>query len=197
LIERFYDVNAGGIFIDGNDIRSLDPKWLREHIGYISQEPTLFAATIMDNIRYGRPGASDADVLLAAKQANALEFIQSFPKGFDTIVGERGSTLSGGQKQRIAIARAILKDPQFLILDEATSALDNQSEKLVQQALDKLMEDRTVLVIAHRLSTIQKADKIVVMGNPAMGGILEQGTHQQLMSKKGHYYQLHQQLTYP
>lgn len=146
------------------NVRDLDLEWLRGHkIGLISQEPVLFATSILENIRYGRPGASDSEVVEAAKQANAHEFIMGFEKNYDTVLGERGATVSGGQKQRIAIARALLKNPRILILDEATSALDTQSEQIVQQTLDRIMKGRTVLVIAHRLSTIQKADIIYVV----------------------------------
>ncbi|KAJ3031619.1 UNVERIFIED_CONTAM: ATP-binding cassette, sub-B (MDR TAP), member 8 [Siphonaria sp. JEL0065] len=200
LIERFYDVGAGSVLIDGVDIRDLDPSWIRNHIGYINQEPILFAASIYENIKYGAPDATRQEVEWAAKQANAADFIESFPDRYDTVVGERGVTLSGGQKQRIAIARAILKDPKFLILDEATSALDAHSERIVQEALEKLMKDRTVLVIAHRLSTIQKADMIVVMSGEGKekrqhGNVVEMGTHSELISKRGAYYRLYQQLT--
>ncbi|KAJ2992837.1 ATP-binding cassette, sub-B (MDR TAP), member 8 [Globomyces sp. JEL0801] len=196
LLERFYDIDHGRILIDGVNIQEIDPSWLRSHIGYINQEPNLFATSIMENIRYGRPDATDAEVFQAAKDANATEFISRFPDKYDTIVGERGATLSGGQKQRIAIARALLKDPQLLILDEATSALDTQSEKLVQQALDRLMEGRTVLVIAHRLSTIQHADKIVVMdGKGIDSNVIESGSHDELMKHGGVYFKLYQQLS--
>ncbi|KAI9206111.1 P-loop containing nucleoside triphosphate hydrolase protein [Polychytrium aggregatum] len=194
LIERFYEADAGSILIDGVDIRKLDPSWLRNNIGYISQEPILFASTIYENIRYGRPGATREEVEAAARQANAATFIESFPDGYGTVVGERGVTLSGGQKQRIAIARALLKDPRLLILDEATSALDTQSERVVQEALDRLMKDRTVVIIAHRLSTIETADLIVVLNNNASrdtGNVLEIGTHKELMKKRGAYYRLH------
>ncbi|NWV16746.1 ABCB8 protein, partial [Origma solitaria] len=154
LLERFYEPTAGTITLDGHDITSLDPSWLRgQVIGFISQEPVLFGTTIMENIRFGKPGASDAEVYEAARLANADGFIRSFPEGYDTIVGERGVALSGGQKQRIAIARALLKDPAVLILDEATSALDAQAERAVQEALDRAATGRTVLLIAHRLST--------------------------------------------
>ncbi|KAJ1568595.1 ATP-binding cassette, sub-B (MDR TAP), member 8 [Cladochytrium tenue] len=203
LIERFYDPSSGAVLIDGRDLRTLDPSWLREHVGYINQEPTLFATTVMENIRYARPDASPDEVRRAAALANAHGFIQSFPDGYETLVGERG------QKQRIAIARAILKDPKILILDEATSALDEpnrwkytaESEKAVQDALERLMKDRTVLVIAHRLSTIRSADVIVVMNPPgrtsadSLGNIVEIGTHKTLMAKKGAYYRLHSQLS--
>ncbi|NXH82283.1 ABCB8 protein, partial [Edolisoma coerulescens] len=161
LLERFYEPTAGTITLDGHDIASLDPSWLRgQVIGFISQEPVLFGTTIMENIRFGKPGASDAEVYEAARLANADGFIRSFPEGYDTIVGERGTALSGGQKQRIAIARALLKDPAVLILDEATSALDAQAERAVQEALDRAAAGRTVLLIAHRLSTIRGAHLI-------------------------------------
>ncbi|ORY06001.1 hypothetical protein K493DRAFT_333348 [Basidiobolus meristosporus CBS 931.73] len=159
LLERFYEPQEGNIYLDGTPISELDPSWIREHVGYINQEPILFATSIFENIRYGKPDATMEEVKEAAEKANAAMFIESFPHGYDTVLGERGVTLSGGQKQRIAIARAILKDPKVLILDEATSALDTHSEKIVQDALEKLMKDRTVLVIAHRLTTIQSAGR--------------------------------------
>ncbi|XP_065648472.1 mitochondrial potassium channel ATP-binding subunit isoform X2 [Hydra vulgaris] len=188
LIEYFYDVESGCITIDGINIADLDPSWLRgELIGYINQEPTLFATTVMENIRYGSPQATDKQVIEAAKIANADGFIRSFPQAYDTIIGERGATVSGGQKQRIAIARALLKNPKILILDEATSALDSESERLVQNALDKLIQGRTVIVIAHRLSTIQNADLIAAMAN---GEIREIGTHKELIQKNGLYAEL-------
>ncbi|KAI8342780.1 P-loop containing nucleoside triphosphate hydrolase protein [Chlamydoabsidia padenii] len=174
LIERFYEPTQGHIYLDGHELTTLDPSSLRQHIGFINQEPILFATSILENIRYGRPDATMEQVREAARQANAADFIEEFPAGYDTVVGERGTSLSGGQRQRIAIARAILKDPKILILDEATSALDTQSEKLVQEALDKLMKGKTVLIVAHRLSTIQNADMIVVMGR-VPGNILEKG----------------------
>ncbi|KAI9352166.1 protein HAF-6 [Obelidium mucronatum] len=200
LIERFYDVGAGAVLIDGIDVRDLDPSWIRNHIGYINQEPVLFATSIYENIKYGAPDATREEVEWAAQQANAADFVATFPDGYDTIVGERGVTLSGGQKQRIAIARAILKDPKFLILDEATSALDTHSERVVQEALEKLMKNRTVLVIAHRLSTIQNADMIVVMSGEGKekrvhGNVVEAGTHAELLMKRGAYYKLYQQLS--
>ncbi|KAJ3072866.1 hypothetical protein HDU98_002728 [Podochytrium sp. JEL0797] len=200
LIERFYDVTHGSITIDGHDVRDLDPSWIRNQIGYIHQEPVLFAGSVLENIRYGCPGASLAEVRAAAEKANAAAFIESFPRGYETVVGERGVTLSGGQKQRIAIARALLKDPALLILDEATSALDTQSERIVQDALEKLMKGRTVLVIAHRLSTIQNADMIVVMSGDgkeerAHGNVIEMGSHVELLAKRGAYYKLYQQLS--
>lgn len=188
LIERFYDVQGGEVTIDGVNVRELDPAWVRgEVIGYINQEPTLFATTVMENIRYGSPNATDQEVYEAAKKANADEFIKGFPQGYHTMVGERGTTVSGGQKQRIAIARALLKDPKILILDEATSALDAESERIVQDALDKLIKGRTVIVIAHRLSTIQNADLIAAISK---GRIIEIGTHAELLQKNGLYADL-------
>ncbi|XP_049787869.1 mitochondrial potassium channel ATP-binding subunit isoform X1 [Schistocerca cancellata] len=188
LLERFYDVDKGCISIDGVDIRNLDPSWLRgKAIGFINQEPVLFATSVMENIRYGRPDATDHEVIAAAKMANADEFITAFPNGYSTVVGERGVTVSGGQKQRIAIARALLKNPSILILDEATSALDASSEQLVQKALDNVTRGRTVLIIAHRLSTVQNADVIVVLND---GVIVETGTHSSLVKKRGFYWNL-------
>ncbi|KAG0723901.1 ATP-binding cassette sub-family B member 8, mitochondrial [Chionoecetes opilio] len=188
LLERFYDVNRGSITIDGEDLRSLDPSWLRGRIiGFINQEPVLFGTSIMENIRYGFPKATDAEVIEAAKTANAHEFIKGFPDGYDTVVGERGVTVSGGQKQRIAIARALLKNPRILVLDEATSALDAESEAVVQAALESCLGGRTVLVIAHRLSTIQNADVIAVM---AHGKLAEIGTHETLKKAGGIYAEL-------
>ncbi|KAM3866211.1 mitochondrial potassium channel ATP-binding subunit [Diretmus argenteus] len=188
LLERFYDPISGVIMLDGLDIRTLDPSWLRgQVIGYINQEPVLFGSSVMENIRFGKPEATDAEVMNAAKQANAHRFIMSFPEGYNTVVGERGATLSGGQKQRIAIARALIKNPSILVLDEATSALDAESERVVQEALDRATRGRTVLVIAHRLSTIQGADLICVMSN---GRIVEAGTHLELLSKGGIYCDL-------
>jgi len=188
LIERFYDVEGGSILIDGVNIKDLDPSWVRgELIGYINQEPTLFATTVMENIRYGSPDATDQEVYEAAKRANANDFIKGFPQGYNTMVGERGTTVSGGQKQRIAIARALLKNPRILILDEATSALDAESERIVQDALDKLIKGRTVIVIAHRLSTIQNADLIAAISK---GKIIELGSHADLLQKNGLYADL-------
>ncbi|CAH2004100.1 unnamed protein product [Acanthoscelides obtectus] len=188
LLERFYDVKEGSITLDGQDIRTLDPTWLRKRaLGLISQEPVLFGTSIIENIRYGKPDATDEEVQKAAVLANADEFITSFPKGYNTMVGERGVTLSGGQKQRIAIARALLKNPSVLLLDEATSALDAESEKIVQAALEKARAGRTVIVIAHRLSTIQNADLIVVLDK---GQIVEMGTHESLKKLRGYYWSL-------
>ena len=160
---------------------------LREHVAVVRQEPILFATTILDNIRYGRPSATDEEIVEAAKAANAHEFVSAFPDAYQTLVGERGVRLSGGQKQRIAIARAILKDPVMLILDEATSALDVESEHLVQEALERLMENRSSLVIAHRLSTIQHADRVVVLSE---GQVVEEGTHEDLLLQEGLYHRL-------
>ncbi|XP_068459708.1 mitochondrial potassium channel ATP-binding subunit [Clinocottus analis] len=188
LLERFYDPTSGVVMLDGLDIRTLDLSWLRgKVIGFINQEPVLFGSSIMDNIRFGKPEATDAEVINAAKQANAHSFITGFPDGYNTVVGERGATLSGGQKQRIAIARALIKNPCILVLDEATSALDGESERVVQEALDRATSGRTVLIIAHRLSTIQGADLICVMSN---GRIVEAGTHLELLSKGGIYSDL-------
>ncbi|XP_039593521.1 ATP-dependent translocase ABCB1-like isoform X2 [Polypterus senegalus] len=187
LLQRFYDPLGGEITLDGQDIRTLNVKWLRENIGIVSQEPVLFATTIAENIRYGREDATDAEIEQAIKEANAYDFISKLPDGLNTMVGERGAQLSGGQKQRIAIARAIVKNPKILLLDEATSALDNQSEYIVQTALDKARAGRTTIVIAHRLSTIRTADIIAGFQN---GVVCEQGTHSELMEKKGLYYSL-------
>ncbi|XP_014667362.1 PREDICTED: ATP-binding cassette sub-family B member 8, mitochondrial-like [Priapulus caudatus] len=195
LLERFYEVEDGSITVDNVDVRELNPGWLRGRlIGFISQEPVLFATSVMENIRYGRPEASDQEVYEAAKLANADDFIRNFPDGYSTVLGERGVTVSGGQKQRIAIARALIKKPSVIILDEATSALDAESERLVQEALDRITAGRTVLIIAHRLSTIQNADMIAVLAD---GVVAEKGTHTELKRKKGLYWQLirHQQET--
>lgn len=187
LLSRFYDPNEGAIALDDQAYTDLDPDWLRRQVGVVSQEPTLFASTVRDNIRYARPDASEADVIAAAKAANAHEFIAEFPDGYDTLVGERGVRLSGGQKQRVAIARALLKDPRILVLDEATSALDAESEHLVQEALERLMVGRSTLVIAHRLSTVKDADRVLVLD---AGRVVEQGNHAELVARDGLYRQL-------
>eukprot|EP01065_Artemidia_motanka_P032740 TRINITY_DN39726_c0_g1_i1.p1 TRINITY_DN39726_c0_g1~~TRINITY_DN39726_c0_g1_i1.p1 ORF type:complete len:693 (+),score=188.84 TRINITY_DN39726_c0_g1_i1:54-2081(+) len=187
LVQRFYDPSAGQVCMNGVPLTEVCPRWLRQQIGVVSQEPALFAGSIGSNIGYGRPGASDEEVRQAASAANCDEFLHRLPDGLSTEVGEGGVQLSGGQKQRVAIARALLRDPRILILDEATSALDAQSEGLVQAALERLMEHRTVLVIAHRLSTIQRADAIHVLRN---GRVVESGTHAELMQSAGSYYQL-------
>lgn len=187
LMLRFADVDGGSIHIDGQDIRSVRQSDLRSKIAYVPQEPVLFHRSLHDNIAYGRPDASREEVRQAARQAKAAEFIEALPKGYDTMVGERGVKLSGGQRQRIAIARALIKDAPILVLDEATSALDSESEKLIQAALWELMKGRTAIVIAHRLSTIQRMDRIVVLDD---GTIVEQGSHKQLLAKKGTYAKL-------
>jgi len=189
LIPRFYDVSAGTILVDGHDIKSLRLSDLRSAIGMVPQETTLFGGPIRENIAYGKLNASDEDIQAVARAAHAHEFIAEFPDGYDTIVGERGVKLSGGQRQRIAIARALLKDPAILILDEATSSLDSESERLVQDALETLMQGRTTFVIAHRLSTVRRADRIVVLDQ---GRIVEEGTHEQLLSNAGLYKRLHE-----
>jgi ATP-binding cassette, subfamily B, bacterial len=187
LLLRFSDLEEGEITIDGQDISQITQDSLRDHIAYVPQEPMLFHRTLRENIAYGKPDATDAQIKKAITQANAVEFIDTLPQGLDTLVGERGVKLSGGQRQRIAIARAILKDAPILVLDEATSALDSESEKLIQDALGKLMKNRTSIVIAHRLSTIAKLDRIVVLDN---GKITEDGTHNELLKKKGTYASL-------
>ena len=175
------------ITIDGRDIKSLNLKWLRSNIGIVSQEPVLFNMSIADNIALGKEGVGPKEIREAAKNANAHNFISTLPHGYDTPVGERGSQLSGGQKQRIAIARALVRNPKILLLDEATSALDNESEKIVQEALDKAREGRTTIVIAHRLSTIQTAD---VIASIDQGQVVEWGSHAELMDREGLYYEL-------
>lgn len=187
LILNYYKVNSGSILFNGNNAEDIDLKYLREHIAVVPQDVVLFAGTIFDNIVFGKPGASEAEVQLAAQQANALDFIESFPDGFKTQVGDRGIQLSGGQKQRIAIARAILKNPTILVLDEATSALDSESERVVQDALETLMKGRTSIVIAHRLSTIRNADKILVLDK---GVVSQIGKHSELMEEDGIYSDL-------
>jgi ATP-binding cassette subfamily B protein len=187
LVARFYDPISGAVTLDGTALTTLDPTWLREQVGAVSQEPVLFATSIAENVRYGRPTASDDEVRAALSAANALTFVESFPEGLQTLVGERGVRLSGGQKQRIAIARALLKDPKVLVLDEATSALDTESEHLVQEALDRLMRGRTTMVIAHRLSTVRDADRVVVL---EAGRVVEEGSHDELLNRDGLYRRL-------
>lgn len=188
LIPRFYDVTEGTIMIDGKDIRDVTLSSLRNHIGMVQQDVYLFAGTIFENIAYGKPGAGREEVIEAAKNANAHEFIMSFPDGYDTDIGQRGIKLSGGQKQRLSIARVFLKNPPILIFDEATSALDNESEKVVQESLEKLAKNRTTFVIAHRLTTIQNAEKILVLTEE---GSAESGSHEELLAKGGIYEKLY------
>ena len=188
LIPRFYEATSGKITIDGKDIKDIKLKDLRDNIGIVQQDVYLFVGTVYDNIRYGRPDATREEVIAAAKEANAYDFIMSLPNGFETDIGQRGIKLSGGQKQRISIARVFLKNPPILIFDEATSALDNESEKIVQKSMEKLAKNRTTMVIAHRLSTIRNAEKILVLTDK---GIEEQGTHKELMDKHGIYYDLY------
>ncbi|CAF0812692.1 unnamed protein product [Didymodactylos carnosus] len=187
LLQRFYDPISGSVSIDGHSVSEYNLRWLRQHIGVVSQEPILFAATIKENIKYGKDNVTDSDVENAAKNANAHDFIMTLPDQYETMVGERGAQLSGGQKQRIAIARALIRNPKILLLDEATSALDNESEKIVQDALEKASKGRTTIVIAHRLSTIRNADKIIVIQK---GSTIEEGDHDTLMNKRGNYYAL-------
>ena len=188
LIPRFYEVNVGEIMIDGQNIRRLSLQSLRKNIGLVQQEVFLFAGSVADNIRYGKPNASQEEIVEAAKNAHAHDFILALPRGYETDIGQRGVKLSGGQKQRLSVARVFLKDPPILILDEATSALDNESEKAVQESLEKLTENRTTLVIAHRLSTVQNARRILVLTD---NGIEEEGTHRELLARGGVYANLY------
>jgi subfamily B ATP-binding cassette protein MsbA len=188
LIPRFFDVTGGAITIDGIDIRNFRVSDLRGQIAMVTQEPILFNETVRQNIAYGKPQASEDAIIAAAEAAYAHDFIESFPNGYDTVIGELGGRLSGGEKQRLCIARALLKDTPILILDEATSSLDTESEALVQKALENLMRGRTTVVIAHRLSTVAKADRIAVV---AKGRIVEMGTHSELLALKGEYTKLH------
>ena len=185
LVLRFYEPNKGRILVDGDPISKMDLEFLRNQMAIVPQDVLLFGGTIKENIEYGKPGASLEEIKEASKKANAHIFVEGFPDGYETLVGERGIKLSGGQRQRIAIARAVLKDPRILILDEATSSLDSESERLVQEALDKLMVGRTSLVIAHRLSTIRKANRILVLDD---GKITESGTHDQLIQNQNGLY---------
>jgi ATP-binding cassette subfamily B protein/subfamily B ATP-binding cassette protein MsbA len=189
LVPRFYDVTSGSITLDGHDLRDLSLISLRQQISMVLQDVYLFHGTARENILFGRSTATEAEMLEAARIANADEFLSKLPNGYDTIIGERGVKLSGGQKQRLSIARAILKDAPILILDEATSAVDTETEALIQQALERLMQGRTTIVIAHRLSTVRNADQIVVLSE---GRIAEQGTHAQLMRRRGIYWNLNQ-----
>ena len=188
LLPRFYDPTSGTIELDGVDLKAIDISSYRSNLGIVSQETFLFNASVRENLLYGRPEATEEELMAATKQANAYEFIENLPQGFDTMIGDRGVLLSGGQRQRLAIARALLQDPDILILDEATSALDTVSERLVQNAIDKLSRDRTTLVIAHRLSTIHEADQIAVLDR---GKVVEVGNHQNLLEKRGAYAKLH------
>jgi len=188
LIPRFYDVTSGRITIDGVDIRDVTIESLRSQIGVVTQHTFLFNDTIKNNIAYGNTSQDVAHIVAAANAAYAHDFVTALPKGYDSVIGELGMRLSGGERQRIAIARALLKDPPILILDEATSSLDSQSEKLVQEALERLMVGRTVLVIAHRLSTIRKANRIIVLMD---GAITEEGTHEELLARKAEYNKLY------
>ena len=190
LVPRFYDPDAGRITLDGRDLRELDQQELRRHIGMVTQETFLFHASIRENLLYARPDAGESQMVDACRAANIHDFIASLPDGYDTVVGERGFRLSGGEKQRVSIARALLKDPSILILDEATSNLDATSEYLIQRALEELLRGRTSLIIAHRLSTILNSDKIVVMED---GRVVDQGRHEQLLSRRGLYAELFEQ----
>ena len=198
LLARFYDVKGGSIKIDGVDLRDLDTGHTREQLGMVLQDPYLFHGSVIENIRYGQPGASLERVVEAASAANAHDFLCKLPNGYDTIVGERGHTLSGGERQRISIARAILHDPRILILDEATSSVDTETEYKIQEALDRLVADRTVFAIAHRLSTLRRANRIFVIDE---GRMTEHGTHAELLAKPEGTYkrlcELQQELTLP
>ena len=194
MIPRFYDPTGGVVRIDGVDVRDYDLQALRRQIGFVLQDTALFHGTIRENIAYGRPNATDAEIAEAARLANADEFISRMAHGYDTMVGERGMTLSGGQRQRIGIARAVIRDAPILILDEPTAALDTESEKLVMDALQKLMKGRTVITIAHRLSTIRDADKIIVVKG---GVVAEEGSHDELVARGGVYTELYRTQVQP
>ena len=187
LIARFYDVDYGSIAIDGIDIRKIHLRDLRSQIGIVLQEPVLFSGTIAENIGYGRPGSSFADIMAAARAANAHNFIMAKPDGYETQVGEKGAGLSGGERQRVSIARAILHNPRILILDEATASVDVETELQIQEAIQRLVEGRTTVAIAHRLSTLRNADRLMVLDD---GRIVEQGTHAELMAKQGTFHEL-------
>jgi ATP-binding cassette subfamily B protein len=189
LICRFYDVSEGAILVDGVDIRSYAISDYRQNIGLVLQEPFLFFGTIADNIAYGKPDATRAQIIAAARAAHAHEFILRLPQGYDSMVGERGQGLSGGERQRISIARALLIDPRILILDEATSSVDSETEKEIQKALENLVQGRTTIAIAHRLSTLHRADRLVVLDR---GKVVEEGTHDALMATEGAYFNLYQ-----
>jgi len=189
LIPRFYDVTAGQVLVDGQDIRAVALPSLRKQIGIVLQNSVLFSDTIRENIAYGRPGAGMDEVVAAAKAAQAHEFITAMPEGYETEIGERGITLSGGQRQRVAIARALLLDPRILILDDSTSSVDTQTERKIQQALDRLMEGRTTFIIAQRLSSVRRADQIIVLDH---GRIVERGTHDQLLAADGLYREIYE-----
>jgi ATP-binding cassette subfamily B protein len=188
LIPRFYDVSGGAVLIDGLDVRYVRAESLRAQIGIVLQDTFLFSTTVMENIRFGRPDASDEEVIAAAQLAHADTFISRLPEGYQTKLGERGSGLSQGQRQLLAIARAALSDPRILILDEATSSVDTRTERLIQEALENLLEGRTSFVIAHRLSTIRNADQVLVLDK---GRIVERGKHDELLARKGFYYELY------
>ena len=188
LLHRFYDPTSGRLTVDGHDVKDVRLDSLYRQIALVPQDTILFGGPIRDNIRYGREDATEEEILAASKAAHAHEFIAGFPDGYQTIVGEKGINLSGGQRQRVAIARAILKNPRILLLDEATSALDTESERLVQEALERLMVNRTTFVVAHRLSTIQRADRILVLNK---GKIVESGTHAALLEQQGLYHYLY------
>ena len=190
LLMRFYDIDAGKIYVSGHDVKEITKDSLRANFGMVLQDTWLKSGTIAENIAYGKPEATRAEIIEAAKKANIHDFIMSLPEGYDTFVGERGTRLSGGQKQRISIARVFLKNPPVLILDEATSALDNESERWIQKSLEELSRNRTTITIAHRLSTIRNADEILVVAD---NGIAERGSHEELLAKNGiyaHYYQM-------
>jgi subfamily B ATP-binding cassette protein MsbA len=193
LLPRFWDVTAGRVTLDGVDVRELRFADLREAIGIVPQEPALFSGTVRDNIAFARPGesahpASDEEVLAAARAAHALEFIERLPEGMQTLVGERGVKLSGGQRQRIALARVFLKDPAVVVLDEATSSLDSESERLVEEAMEQLLRNRSTLIIAHRLSTVRRANRVVVLDR---GRVVESGPHDELLAREGLYARLY------